>query len=101
MANNDAVFTFTGLQNTVRADIVLGNTYGRGPAFGANSNRVVANGTVSFTGLANPAQPQAYTVRLFSSGGTCTTDVVVTLRPADCPCLIKFVVPAILKRVGP
>ncbi|MEZ0609142.1 SdrD B-like domain-containing protein [Fibrella sp. WM1] len=99
--NNNARIDFTALQNTVRADIVLGSSYGAGPAFGAPSNKIVAGNTVSFTNLPNPTQPQDYTVRLFSNDGSCITDVVVTVAPADCPCQTKCVSPIVVRIVKP
>ncbi|WP_148289444.1 beta strand repeat-containing protein [Fibrella aestuarina] len=98
-ANNDARIDFTALQNTVRADIVLGSSYGAGPAFGAPSNKIVVGNSVSFTNLPNPTQPQDYTVRLFGSDGNCITDVVVVVAPAECPCLNKCISPIVVRIV--
>ncbi|MEZ0486036.1 hypothetical protein [Fibrella aquatica] len=84
--NSNARITFTTLQNTERADIVSGSTYGSGPTYGAVSNRLVASGSVSFSNLPNPAANQPYTVRLFSPSGLCSVDVTTILRPTDCRC---------------
>ena len=85
IANPNARISLTGLQNTERADISTGSTY-TGPAYGAVSNQLVSGNAVNFTNLPNPSSPQSYTIRLFSAQGTCTTDVVVLLSPADCRC---------------
>ncbi|NID11432.1 hypothetical protein F7231_14755 [Fibrella aestuarina] len=86
LPNNNARITFTTLQNTERADLVAATNYTNGPAYGAASNRLVANNTVSFTNLPNPPSSQPYTVRLFSSSGLCVVDVAITLTPTDCRC---------------
>jgi uncharacterized repeat protein (TIGR01451 family) len=88
VANNDAHIDLTSLQNTERVDISVGSTY-TGPAYGAGSNKPVSGGVVSFTNLPNPSSPQAYTIRLYTAGGSCFSDVTVLLNPADCQCSIK------------
>ncbi|MGF7215688.1 hypothetical protein GGR92_001828 [Spirosoma lacussanchae] len=97
--NSDARFDFTTLQNVERADIVQGSSYGSGPVYGAASNKLVVSGAVSFTGIANPTQRQTYTVRLFSAGGTCVTDVIVTLDPVVCECPAPKCVPVVIRKV--
>lgn len=77
---------FSTLQNTERADIVAGASYTAGPAYGAASNKLVASGNVSFTGLPNPATTQVYTIRLFSATGSCFTDISTTLDGVNCQC---------------
>ncbi|AKD56030.1 SdrD B-like domain-containing protein [Spirosoma radiotolerans] len=96
-ANTNARIDFTTLLNTDRADISLGSSY-TGPAYGAASNQTVNGGAVSFTGLPNPASPQAYTVRLYSAGGTCFTDVSVVLSPAECQCPAPKCVPVVIRK---
>ncbi|WP_077923503.1 SdrD B-like domain-containing protein [Spirosoma sp. 209] len=98
-SNSDARFDFTTLQNVERADIVPGSSYGSGPVYGAASNKLVVSGAVSFTGIANPTQRQTYTVRLFSAGGTCVTDVTVTLDPVVCECPAPKCVPVVIRKV--
>ncbi|MVM35951.1 hypothetical protein GO755_38415 [Spirosoma sp. HMF4905] len=98
VANNDARIDFATLQNTERADIVAGSTYGSGPAYGAPTNVTVTAGTVSFTNLLNPATSQPYTIRLYSPGGTCYTDVTVILEPAFCNCPDPKCVPLIIQK---
>jgi len=82
----DASVNFTTLQNTERADLVAGSSYGGGPVYGASSNQVASGGVVRFGNLPNPASSQAYTVRLFSTGGLCVVDVPLTLVSTDCRC---------------
>ena len=93
-ANNDAKVTFTTLSNTAKAGISLGATY-TGPDY--NTATAVSGGTVTFAGLDNPSARQAYTVRLFSQDGTCYTDVVVYVSPADCTCPVKCV-PVVIRK---
>ncbi|QJW91211.1 DUF11 domain-containing protein [Spirosoma taeanense] len=97
--NNDARIDLTTLENVERADIVKGNSYGSGPAYGAPSNKVIVNGSVSFTNLANPTEKQPYTVRLFSAKGTCYTDVTVMLDAATCECPTPKCVPVVIQKI--
>ena len=85
-ATSSGRIDFTTLQNTERADIVAGNSYASGPAYGAPSNKLVTSSSVSFGSLPNPATSQPYTVRLFSALGTCFTDVSITLVSVNCQC---------------
>lgn len=85
-ATNSARIDLTTIQNAERADIIAGSSYANGPAFGAASNQLVTNGTVSFSNLPNPAAKQPYTIRLFNTAGTCFTNVRVTLDPVICQC---------------
>ncbi|AKD54206.1 SdrD B-like domain-containing protein [Spirosoma radiotolerans] len=98
VASNDARIDLTTLQNTERADIVLGSTYGSGPVYGAATNLTVTAGVVSFTNLPNPGASQPYTVRLYSAGGTCYTDVTVILEPTYCNCPAPKCVPFIIQK---
>jgi hypothetical protein len=98
VANNDARIELTTLQNTERADIVVGSTYGSGPAYGAPTNLMVTSGAVSFTNLPNPGTSQAYTIRLYNPGGTCYTDVTVILEPSICNCPAPKCVPLVIQK---
>jgi hypothetical protein len=101
-ANNDARINLTGLVNAERADIVLGSSYGNGPAYGAPTNLTVVAGAVSFTNLPNPGSSQPYTIRLYSSNGTCYTDVTVILEPAYCNCPPPKCIPFVIQQTrGP
>ncbi|QMW01391.1 hypothetical protein [Spirosoma foliorum] len=97
-ANNDARIVLTTLVNTERADIVVGSTYGSGPAYGAPTNLTVTAGTVSFTNLPNPGTSQPYTIRLYNPGGSCYTDVTVILEPAYCNCPDPKCVPIVIQK---
>lgn len=83
--NSNAYIDLTTLQNTERAGSSVGSGY-TGPAYSAPTSKVVSGGSVSFTGLANPGNRQAYTIRLYRAGGTCFTDVSALLIPTDCGC---------------
>lgn len=98
VANNDARINLTGLVNAERADIVLGSSYGNGPAYGAPTNLTVVAGAVSFTNLPNPGSSQPYTIRLYSSTGTCYTDVTVVLEPASCNCPPPKCIPLVIQQ---
>ncbi|GAB2515272.1 hypothetical protein GCM10027085_01380 [Spirosoma aerophilum] len=100
VSNNNARINLTTLQNTQRADIVLGSTYGSGPAYGAVTNLTVTAGNVSFTNLPNPGSSQPYTIRLFSAGGSCYTDVTVVLEPTLCDCPEVKCVPVVLRKTA-
>ncbi|QDK82658.1 hypothetical protein EXU85_30240 [Spirosoma sp. KCTC 42546] len=97
-ANNDAHIDLTTLQNTELADIVAGNTYGSGPAYGDPTNLAITAGAVSFTNLPNPAMSQPYTIRLYSPGGACYTDVTVILEPATCTCPAPKCIPLVIQK---
>ncbi|GAB3769292.1 hypothetical protein GCM10028818_05140 [Spirosoma horti] len=97
--NNTARIDFTTLQNTERADISLGSTY-TGPAYGAASNQTVSGGALNFTGLPNPANPQPYTIRLYSESGTCFIDVTVPITPADCQCPTGLCLPVAMHKLN-
>jgi hypothetical protein len=98
--NNDARIVLTTLQNTERADIIAGTSYGTGPAYNAPTNVTVTAGTVSFTNLPNPATSQSYTIRLFNPGGACYTDVTVILQPSVCACPPAKCIPVVIKRIA-
>ncbi|WP_338872656.1 SdrD B-like domain-containing protein [Spirosoma sp. SC4-14] len=99
VANNDAHIDLTGLINAERADIVMGSTYGNGPVYGAPTNLTVTAGAVSFTNLPNPITSQPYTIRLYSSNGTCYIDVTVILEPAICNCPDPKCVPIVIQKI--
>ena len=98
VANNNARIDLTTLQNTERADIVAGSSYGTGPVYGASTNITVTAGAVSFTNLPNPGTSQPYTIRLFNPGGTCYTDVTVIVEPAICNCPPAKCVPLLIQK---
>ncbi len=97
VANNNARIDLTTLQNTDRADIVAGSSYGTGPVYGAPTNITVTAGAVSFANLPNPGTSQPYTIRLFSAG-TCHTDVTVIVEPAICNCPLSKCVPFLIQQ---
>ncbi|RYF08044.1 MAG: hypothetical protein EOO77_25400 [Oxalobacteraceae bacterium] len=94
-ANNDAKIAFTTLRNTAKAGFSLGTTYS-GPDFATAT--AVSGSSITFSGLTNPTARQAYTVRLYSAGGTCFTDVVVYLNPAECICPVPKCVPVVIRK---
>jgi trimeric autotransporter adhesin len=98
VANSSAQINLTTLQNAERADISLGSSY-TGPAYGAQSNKIVSGSAVTFTGLPNPSTRRAYTIRLFSAGGTCFTDVQVLLDSTNCQCQTASCVPATRRKI--
>ncbi|WP_170108662.1 SdrD B-like domain-containing protein [Spirosoma oryzae] len=94
-ANNDARIAFATLRNTAKAAYSMGTTY-TGPDF--NGATAVSSNSITFSGLANPNTRQAYTVRLYSAGGSCFTDVVVYLNPAQCICPTPKCVPVVIRK---
>ncbi|WP_288429900.1 SdrD B-like domain-containing protein [uncultured Spirosoma sp.] len=94
-ANNDAAIAFATLRNTAKAAYSMGTTY-TGPDF--NGATAVSSNSITFNGLANPNTRQAYTVRLYSAGGSCFTDVVVYLNPAQCICPTPKCVPVVIRK---
>ncbi|ARK09337.1 SdrD B-like domain-containing protein [Fibrella sp. ES10-3-2-2] len=98
-ARNDARIDLTGLANCERADIVPGSSYSNGPAYGSTSNKIVVDGSVSFTDLPNPATPQPYTIRLYSANGNCYTDIPVLVNPTTCDCAVKNCIPILIGRI--
>lgn len=99
VANNDAQIRLTTLQHTDRAGIAPGSNYDAGPAYGAATNLMVTSGAVTFLNLPNPGTSQPYTIRLYSTGGTCYTDVRVVVEPTFCSCPPPVCVPVVIQKV--
>ena len=57
-----------------------------------------SNSSITFSGLPNPGQPVTYTIRLFGPTG-CTSDVLVTLAPAECACPTAKCAPIVVQKV--
>jgi uncharacterized repeat protein (TIGR01451 family) len=81
-ANSDGKLTLSNFGAADHYDINFGNSY-TGVQTYATSTVIPAGGVISST-LPNPATPQVYSVRVFTSAG-CTTDLQVTLNPTICP----------------
>ncbi|GAB2558381.1 SdrD B-like domain-containing protein [Spirosoma areae] len=82
VASNNAQVTVTGVSNGDRAAIVAGGS-GASLTYAGASN--LSGGAFTFTGLANPATSQLYTVRIFNGSNTCFVDRTVTINAAVCP----------------
>ena len=80
MANGE--IKLSNFATTDRFDFNTGSTY-TGSATYATATAIPSGGVITNT-LPNPAMPQIYTVRVFSSNG-CTQDIQTTLHPAICP----------------
>ena len=92
--NNNARVVLSNLQNTVRATISAANG---SPAAG-DVSVTVSSGSITFSNLPNPGQRVTYTIRLFGPTG-CTSDVAVTLDPAECACPAAKCVPIVVQKV--
>jgi uncharacterized repeat protein (TIGR01451 family) len=82
-ANGNGTITLANFGATNKYDISVGSTYTGTATYASGSTTIPTGGVITNT-LANPATPQDYTVRVFTSAG-CTTDLKVTLNPVICP----------------
>ena len=80
--NNDGkiiLYSFT----TEKYGYSLGSTYS-GPTSYATATAIPSGGVI-LSGLASPASPQTYSIRIFNAAG-CSIDKTATITPTNCSC---------------
>jgi hypothetical protein len=81
VANSDAIIYISNLVNADKVGYSVGTVY-TGPSYDVATSATGASAT--FTGLANTAGNNVYTVRVFNGSNTCYKDQVVIIPIRDC-----------------
>lgn len=81
-SNSDAQINISGVTNGDKAAYSLGSSYTGTTSY--TTATALVGGTTNFTGLANPAVSQVYTVRIFNGKDNCYKDFPITINTTIC-----------------